>query len=157
MWDNSNSIGTKYYGPVFTFIKKFIRNKDLNVGKDGTHLGFITFSGPPNDIYVRKGGSKEDRTRVLLKVGEITDPEKIINNLKQYDYTFDLSGRFTYTGTAFQLALKVRRTRAMNPYLKEFTLSDIDWVKSSYPTSSVITWGMRTFIPRAKVLRVENS
>ena len=144
MWDNSNSIGN-HKDDVFKFIKKFIRNKDLNVGKDGTHLGFITFSGPPSDgpRYVRKGGSKKDRTRVLLKVGEITDPEKIINNLAQYDYFFDLSGKKTYTGTAFKLALKVSRTSASKSYLKEFTPSG--------------TCSLRTFNPRAKFLLVENS
>ena len=120
LWDNSNSIGN-HYNQVFEFIKKFIKNKDLNVGKDGTHLGFITFSGPPSNIYVRKGGSKKDRTRVLLKVGEIKDPEKIINNLAQYDFFYDLSGKKTYTGTAFKLALEVSRNSAVNSFLKEFT------------------------------------
>ena len=156
MWDNSNSIGN-HKDDVFKFIKKFIRNKDLNVGKDGTHLGFITFSGPPDDDSVRTGETKKDRTRVLLKVGEITDPEKIINNLTSYNYKYDLSGVETHTGTAFKLALEVSRTNAMNSYLKEFTPSDIDWVKSSYPTSNVIAWGTRPSIPHAKVLLVENS
>ncbi|XP_028404367.1 uncharacterized protein LOC114527004 [Dendronephthya gigantea] len=90
LWDNSNSI-SPHYEDVFKFMKKLIRNKDLNVGEDGTHLGFITFSDGQSLDLRRKERTKDKKnhTRVLLKVGEITDPEKIIDNLSGYDYDKD--------------------------------------------------------------------
>ena len=92
MWDNSQSIGFNHYRNIMKFLKELI--KTLNVGPDGTHLGFLTFSSYSN-------------TKKLLDVGQIQDPKQLSKKLDKYDYVWDLKGDKTHTGRAFEIANKV--------------------------------------------------
>ena len=92
MWDNSQSIGIKHYRVIKKFLKQLIQV--LNVGRDGTHLGFLTFSS-------------QGKTRKLLDVGQIQDPIQLSNKLDEYNYEWDLMGDKTYTGEAFKIANEV--------------------------------------------------
>ena len=94
MWDNSGSIGFKYYEIVLKFLIALI--KKLNEDPNDTHFGFLTFS------------SKE-KTRKLIDVGDISDKDLLIQKLKKYDYDLELMGDQTYTGLAFKKAVEVSR------------------------------------------------
>ena len=89
MWDNSGSIGVKYYQNVLDFLIALI--KKLNEGPNDTHFGFLTFSS-------------EGQTKKLIGVGEISDEDLLIKKLKTYDYTLHLEGDRTRTGLAFKKA-----------------------------------------------------
>ena len=92
LWDNSASVGiNNFKDKVLPFLKKLVTNAKLNVGKEGTHLGFTTFS-------------TEDKTKALLKVGEKTEADELESWLDTLDYKNDLMGDQTYTGKAFKLA-----------------------------------------------------
>ena len=71
--DNSASIGAKYYSDMKNFLKRLIASEEMNVGENGTHFGFITFSSV-------------EKTKKLLDVGEKTDPEDLIKWLDHFDY-----------------------------------------------------------------------
>ena len=94
IWDNSASIGLKYYEYVLDFIIALIRK--LNEHPNNTHFGFLTFAS-------------KTKTRKLLDVGQISDSEKLIARLKRYDYDTQLEGDFTRTGLAFKKANDVSR------------------------------------------------
>ena len=86
MWDNSGSIGVKYYQNVLDFLIALI--KKLNEGPNDTHFGFLTFSS-------------EGQTKKLIGVGDISDKDELIKKLKKYDYDLQLYGDRTRTGLAF--------------------------------------------------------
>ena len=97
MWDNSPSINeTNFNDRVRPFLKRLIAKQKLNVGKDGTHIGFITFASA-------------EKTRVLLKVGSKTNKEDLQSWLDGLNYTRDLVDRNTFTGDAFKLASEVSK------------------------------------------------
>ena len=73
--DSSISISEIYFKPVREFLIDLI--KKLKIGPDGAHLGLITFS------------SKE-KTRRLLDVGQIQSQSKLIEWLKERNYTTEL-------------------------------------------------------------------
>ena len=93
MWDNSYSIGSDNFPKVINFLEKLINSPQLNVGEDGTHIGFITFSSG-------------DRTRELLSIGRKTSKAELIQWLEGVNY-YNLKGPQTFTGTAMKLALNV--------------------------------------------------
>jgi hypothetical protein len=66
----------------------------LDVRKDGTQLGFITFSSAA-------------KTKKLLDVGEKTDPTELKEWLEKLNYGEELMGEYTRTGLAFQIANNV--------------------------------------------------
>jgi hypothetical protein len=76
------------------------------VRKDGTQIGFITFSN-------------STRTKKLLDVGEKTDATELIDWLKKLSYEGELMGDYTRTGLAFQIANNVSQRFACKntPYL----------------------------------------
>ena len=105
LWDCSNSIKfDALKTKIIPFLKGLVNSKKLNVNKEGTHLGFITFS-------------TKTKTKVLKKVGEIQDPDKLINWLNQYterdffnsNYKKEQMGAQTYTGEAFIRANEVSK------------------------------------------------
>ena len=103
IWDNSASVGTKNFKDnVRPFLRKLIKNTKLNVGKDGTHIGFITFAG-------------DKETKSLLKIGKIMNQKDLLSWLDGLNYVRDLIGSFTYTGKAFKLASEVRKPIRYNP------------------------------------------
>ncbi|XP_028411832.1 uncharacterized protein LOC114534568 isoform X2 [Dendronephthya gigantea] len=92
LWDNSPSVNvTNFNNRVRPFLKTLIADEKLNVGRDGTHIGFITFASA-------------EKTRVLLRVGQKTDKEDLQTWLDNLNYKKDLTGRNTFTGNAFKLA-----------------------------------------------------
>ena len=96
LWDNSQSVGIgPFTDKVVPFLKQLIKNPQLNVGKDGTHLGFVTFS-------------TEVKTRMLLDVGQIQDPDKLANWVDGLDYMKDLLGDGTRTGLGFKITSGVK-------------------------------------------------
>jgi hypothetical protein len=95
LWDNSQSVGYKYFVEyVRPFLKNLITSEKLNVAKGGTHIGFITFA-------------TEDKTREILKLGEITDPDDLVNWLDKLNYDKQLRGDGTRTGLAMKIANNV--------------------------------------------------
>ena len=98
LWDNSKSIGIgPFTTKVVPFLKKLIKSPQLNVDEDGTHLGFVTFS-------------TQVKTRKLLDVGQIQDPDKLVNWLDGLDYMKDLFGDGTRTGIGFKITNEVQIT-----------------------------------------------
>ena len=95
LWDNLNFVSSEYFPAAKKFLKKFIKNKKLRVGKQGTYLGFITFS---NDN--RSGGE-------LLKVGEIKKKRELIQWLDSFDYDNDLNGKVALINKVFDRANNV--------------------------------------------------
>ena len=104
LWDCSKSIKfDTLKTKIIPFLIGLVNSIKLNVNKEGTHLGFITFS-------------RKEKTKVLKKVGEMQDPDELRNWLNQYKsetyfntiYSKELLGNKTYTGEAFKLADKVR-------------------------------------------------
>ena len=103
IWDNSGSIGFKYYEYVLDFLIALI--KKLNEDSNDTHFGFLTFSS-------------EEKTRKLIDVGDISDKDLLIKKLKKYDYDLQLYGDQTKTGLAFKKADEVSGHFLFNtPYL----------------------------------------
>ena len=103
IWDNSGSIGFKYYEYVLEFLITLI--KKLNEDSNDTHFGFLTFSS-------------EEKTRKLIDVGDISDKDLLIQKLKKYDYDLQLYGDQTKTGLAFKKADEVSGHFLFNtPYL----------------------------------------
>ena len=97
IWDNSQSVGIgNFLDNVRPFLKDLIDDPKLNVGKDGSHIGFITFAS-------------DKKTHELLKIGSKTNKKDLETWLEGLDYTRDLMGPFTYTGKAFKLASDVRK------------------------------------------------
>ena len=78
--------------------------------KDGTQLGFITFSSAAN-------------TKKLLDVGEKTDPNELTNWLESLDYTRDLTGGFTRTGLGFKIANEVSQRFACQHAIFKYIIS----------------------------------
>ena len=70
-----------------------VESPKLNVGREGTQFGFITFSS-------------DERTKTLLNIGNKTLPDDLVTWLKSLNYP-DLMGDRTYTGKAFKLANEV--------------------------------------------------
>ncbi|XP_028411841.1 uncharacterized protein LOC114534576 isoform X2 [Dendronephthya gigantea] len=100
IWDNSASVGTNnFLDNVRPFLRKLIQNEKLNVGEDGTHMGFITFAS-------------EEKTENLLKIGSKTDKKDLLSWLNGLNYERDLIGDYTYTGKAFELASTEFRLRS---------------------------------------------
>ena len=98
LWDNSQSVGYKYFKEYTKpFLKNLVTSGKLNVAKEGTHIGFITFA-------------TEKKTRELLKIGEITDPDDLVNWLDSLNYDKDLRGDGTRTGLAMKIANDVSHT-----------------------------------------------
>jgi hypothetical protein len=96
IWDNSISIGeTRFKDNVIPFLLGFINSKELKVGEDGTHLGFISFS-------------TKRRTKTILEIGTKNTVEELTAWRKGLKYS-DYSGRRTFTGSAFKLANEVSR------------------------------------------------
>ncbi|XP_028411904.1 uncharacterized protein LOC114534632 [Dendronephthya gigantea] len=92
IWDNSQSVGIgNFMDNVRPFLRDLIDDPKLNVGNEGTHIGFITFAS-------------DDKTRELLKIGSKTSKSDLKTWLNGLDYRKDLMGPFTYTGKAFKLA-----------------------------------------------------
>jgi hypothetical protein len=95
IWDNSQSVGlSAFQDSVKPFLKNLVSSPKLNVGKDGTHIGIITFSSPA-------------RTYSLLEIGNITSPDKLTSYLDTLDYANKLMGPWTFTGDAFAIANNV--------------------------------------------------
>jgi hypothetical protein len=90
--DSSNSIGTTFFKNIRKFLLKLAEK--LNVGEDGTHLGFITFSSA-------------SKTKKLLDVGEKTNTKKLQEWLNSLNYGTQLMGGYTRTGLAFEIANNV--------------------------------------------------
>jgi hypothetical protein len=90
--DSSNSIGTTFFENIRKFLLKLVEK--LNVGEDGTHLGFITFSSA-------------SKTKKLLDVGEKTNTKKLQEWLNSLNYETQLMGGYTRTGLAFEIANNV--------------------------------------------------
>ena len=93
LWDNSNSANASHYPVAKKFLKRFIKSEKLSVEEQGTHLGFITFNG--------------NRTRKLLKVGEIRNKTELIQRLDSSDFDNDLNGNANFINEAFELANNV--------------------------------------------------
>ena len=101
LWDNSVSVGKyNFRDVVLPFLIKLVNSTQLNVAKNGTHLGFITFSN-------------ENRTRTLLNIGtkNKTEAKDLISWLMKLNYKKDLEGNQTYTGKAFKLANDVSQPK----------------------------------------------
>ena len=65
IWDNSQSVDIRNFkNSVRPFLKKLVASPQLNVGEDGTRIGFITFAS-------------DDKTRHLLKIGSKMDQEDL--------------------------------------------------------------------------------
>ena len=95
LWDNSWSVGeTTFKNKVRPFLKKLINNSRLSVGPDCTHIGIITFS-------------TQAKTKVLLKMGEITSLDELITYLNGLNYD-DLKGDGTRTGMVLRMVDMVR-------------------------------------------------
>jgi hypothetical protein len=95
IWDNSQSVGlSAFQDSVKPFLKNLVSSSKLNVGKDGTHIGIITFSSPA-------------RTHSLLEIGNITSPDKLTSYLDTLDYENKLMGPWTFTGDALAIANNV--------------------------------------------------
>ena len=62
--DTSNSIGHDFNKNVKPFLKKLLKNPQLNVGPHGTHVGLILFSS-------------KDKTKIKLDIGEIKDADDL--------------------------------------------------------------------------------
>ena len=91
LWDNSQSIGQgPFTDSVVPFLVNLVDSPKLNVGEEGTQLGFITFSS-------------SERTETLLDIGEITSADKLVKWLESLQYS-QLMGEWTFTGKAFKLA-----------------------------------------------------
>jgi hypothetical protein len=95
--DSSISISEIYFKPVREFLIDLI--KKLKIGPDGAHLGLITFS------------SKE-KTRRLLDVGQIQNQSKLIEWLKERNYTTELKGDTTRTDLALKIANEVSHSKS---------------------------------------------
>ncbi|XP_028411875.1 uncharacterized protein LOC114534612 [Dendronephthya gigantea] len=111
IWDNSQSVGIgNFLDNVRPFLKKLVADPKLDVGKDGTHIGFITFAS-------------EEKTRRLLKIGSIMEQEDLQSWLDGLNYVEDLMGPYTYTGLAFKLASDEYHSR--NPLNHRTEIDDV--------------------------------
>ena len=92
LWDNYKYVGLN--PNVKRFLKNFVANKKLGVEEQGTHLGFISFS-------------KDNRTRELLKLGEIKNKTKLIEWLESFDNRQNSRSNTTIIKKAHWLAINV--------------------------------------------------
>ena len=93
--DTSYSIGKgDFEANVQPFLKNLVKDPQLNVGPDGTHVGLILFSS-------------EQKTRSELRIGEIEDANQLAEYIDKLKYR-DISGDRTRTELALGLAKQVR-------------------------------------------------
>ena len=79
---------SSFQGKIKNFLRELIRSPQLNVGPDGTHLGFLTFS-------------TEIQTKVLLGMGEKESPSELLAWLEQLTWN-EVEGDGTRTGMALR-------------------------------------------------------
>ena len=115
LWDCSYSIQLHdVKGSIIPFLKGLVASKKLNVGAEGTHLGFITFSNRSN-------------TKTHMKIGAMQDPKKLTDWLNLYtdddflrsNYSKVQAGGWTMTGKAFELANEEFSRKSPSNYRKD--------------------------------------
>ena len=94
MVDTSYSIGNDFDANVKPFLENLIKNPQLNVGPDGTHVGLILFSS-------------ELKTRIALRFGQIKDANQLAGYMANLNYN-SISGDRTRTELALNYAKSVR-------------------------------------------------
>ena len=93
--DTSYSIGqSDFEAKIKPFLKNLVKDPQLNVGPEGTHVGLILFSS-------------EQKTRSKLRIGEIEDADQLAGYMNNLRYT-KISGDRTRTELALDLAKQVR-------------------------------------------------
>lgn len=92
--DTSYSITrVSFRDDVKPFLKRLVTDPILNVGKDGTQVSLIIFS-------------HEDRTKILLKFGDIYDAEELGAYMEGLKWK-DVSGGHTRTDLGLKFANEV--------------------------------------------------
>ena len=86
----------RFNDKVKPFLKEFLQNSKLDVGRDGTNIGFLMFSGDKQTKVVRNMTDDQNVEQAILPW---------LANLKFDDYTSD---RGTRTGKALWMVNNVR-------------------------------------------------
>ncbi len=88
--DTSLSVQAYFERDMKPFLKMLVKDKQLDVARDGTQIALIIFS-------------QKDKTKVMLPFGRIYDADKLAKFMGDLKWD-DIKGNFTRTDIAFETA-----------------------------------------------------